>query len=57
MALRKIFEYKGNEVRGKWRKLHSEELYGFRFTPDISVITEKQIRRVGYVARIERGAY
>ena len=53
MELRKIFGHKGKEVGGKWRKLHSEELYGFHFPPDfIRVIKEKQIRRVGYVARM-----
>jgi hypothetical protein len=57
MALRKIFGHKGKEIRGKLRKLHSEELHGFHFPPDIiRVITEKQIRRDGYVARMERGA-
>jgi hypothetical protein len=58
MGLRKIFGHKGKEVRGKRRKLHSEELYGFHFPPDIiSVIKDKQSRRDGYVARMERGAY
>jgi hypothetical protein len=31
-----VFGYKEKEVRGKWRKLHSEELYGFHFPPDIT---------------------
>jgi len=35
MTLRKIFGYKGKELRGKGRKLHSEELYGFHFPTDI----------------------
>lgn len=41
--LRKIFGHKGKEEGEKWRKLHSEELYGFHFPPDIiRVIKEKR---------------
>jgi hypothetical protein len=58
MALRKIFGHKGKEVKSKWRILHIEKLYGFHFPPDIvRVIKEKHIRRVGYVACMDRGAY
>jgi hypothetical protein len=57
LALRKIFGHEEKEVRGKRRKLHSEELCGFHFPPDIiRVIKDKKIRRDGYVARMERGA-
>jgi hypothetical protein len=31
-VLRRIFRPKRDEVRGKWRRLHSEELYTLLFT-------------------------
>ena len=34
-ALRRIFEPKRNEVTGKWRKLHSEELNDLYSSPNI----------------------
>jgi hypothetical protein len=34
-VLRKIFGPKRDEVRGEWRKLHSEELHNLNSSPDI----------------------
>jgi hypothetical protein len=48
-----------NKVKGKWRKLHSEELHDLYCSPDIvRVIKSRRMRWVGHVARMEgRGAY
>jgi hypothetical protein len=34
-ALRRIFGPKRDEVKGEWRKLHSEELHNLYSSPDI----------------------
>jgi hypothetical protein len=34
-VLRRIFEPKGNEVIGGWRKLHTEELHNLYSSPNI----------------------
>jgi hypothetical protein len=34
-ALRRIFGPKRNEVTGKWRKLHNEQLHNLYSSPDI----------------------
>jgi hypothetical protein len=46
------------DVRGGWRKLHSEELYDFYPLPDgqknsIKVIKQRKVRMAGSVPRVE----
>jgi hypothetical protein len=51
--LRRIFGPKRDEVTGKWRKLHSEELNDLYCSPNIvRVIKSRRIRWVGHVARM-----
>jgi len=60
ILLRSIFGPKRNEVTGKWRKLHSEELDNVYSSPDIvRVIKVRRMRLAGDVARMgkRRGAY
>jgi hypothetical protein len=41
------------EVTGVWRRLHSEELHGFYFSPNIfRIIKSRRMGWAGYVARI-----
>jgi hypothetical protein len=35
-VLRRIYEPKGDEVVGGWRKLHNEELHNFHSSPNIT---------------------
>jgi hypothetical protein len=52
-VLRRIFGSMRDEVTGKWRKLHSGELYNLYSTPEI--ITQIKSRRIwwaGHVARM-----
>jgi hypothetical protein len=37
-VLRGIFRPKGEEVKGEWRKLHDEELYGLYCSPSVNII-------------------
>jgi hypothetical protein len=39
-GMRRIFGCKKEEVTGRWRKLHSEELHNFSFSQDIIRIRE-----------------
>jgi hypothetical protein len=49
--LRRKFVPKRDGVTGEWRKLHNEELYYLYRSPNIiSVIKQRRIRWVGYVA-------
>ena len=51
--LRKIFGPKRDEVTGKWRKLHNEELNDLYCSPNIiRVIKSRTIRLTGHVARM-----
>jgi hypothetical protein len=44
---------KGDEVTGKWRKLHNKELYALYCSPYITwVIKSRRIRWAGNVARV-----
>jgi hypothetical protein len=59
-ALRKIFGPKRDEVRGKWRKLHSKELNDLYSSPNtVRVIKSRRMRWARHVARIgdSRGVY
>jgi hypothetical protein len=59
-VLRKIFGPKRDEVTGKWRRLHKEELYELYCTPYIIyVIKPRDVRWARHVARMgdKRGTY
>jgi hypothetical protein len=52
-VLRKIFGPKRDEVTGKWRKLHNEELRDLYSSPSISrIIKSRRMRWAGHVARM-----
>jgi hypothetical protein len=52
-VLRRIFVAKGDEVTGKWRKLHNEELCDLYFLPSIiRIIKSRRMRWVGHAARM-----
>ena len=54
--LRKIFGPMRGEVTGVWRRLHSEELHGLYFSPNIfRIIKARRMGWAGYVARMGRG--
>jgi len=58
MVLRRIFGPRKDEVTGKWRRLHNEELNDLYSSPNIvRVIKSRRIRRAGHVGRMgeERG--
>jgi hypothetical protein len=59
-VLRRIFGPKRDEVTGKWRKLHSEELHNLYSSPDIiRQVKSRRIRWAVHVARmgVERKVY
>jgi hypothetical protein len=59
-VLRRIFEPKRDEVTGKWRKFHNEELHDMYSSPNIvRVIKSRRIKWVVYVAQTaeRRGVY
>jgi hypothetical protein len=59
-VLRRIFGHKRDDVSGKWRRLHNEELNDLYPLQDIiRVIKTRRMKRAGHVARMgERtGAY
>jgi hypothetical protein len=52
-VLRRIFGPKRDEVRGGWRKLHTEELHNLYSSPSITrVIKSRRMRWAGHVARM-----
>jgi hypothetical protein len=52
---RRIFGLKRDEVTGRWRKLHNEELRDLYSSPSIiRIIKSKRIRWAGHLARMER---
>jgi hypothetical protein len=59
-VLRRIYGPKRDELTGRWRKLHNEELHGlYSSTGIVRVIKARRIRWAGHVARMGkvRGAY
>jgi hypothetical protein len=53
---RRIFGSKRDEVMGKWRKLHNEELNDLYSSHNIvRVIKSRRMRGVVHVARMGRG--
>jgi hypothetical protein len=59
-VLRRIFGPKRDEVTGKWRKLHNEELNDLYSLPNfVRVVKSKRMRWAGHVARMgeDRGVY
>jgi hypothetical protein len=59
-VLRKVFGPKRDEVTGKWRKLHNEELNDLYSLPSIvRVVKSRRMRWAGHVARMgeERGVH
>jgi hypothetical protein len=54
--LRRIFEPKRDEITGKWRKLHNEELNNLYYSPNIvQVVKSRRMRWAGHVARMGEG--
>jgi hypothetical protein len=52
-VLRRVFGPKRDEVTGKWRKLHNEELNNLYSLPNIvRVVKSRRMRWVGHVARM-----
>ena len=58
-VLRRIFRPKRNEVTGKWRRLHNEELNDPYSSPNNARVTKSRMRWARHVARMEekRGVY
>jgi hypothetical protein len=55
-VFRRIFGSKREEVTGKWRKLHNEELNNLYSSPNIVWVTKsRRMRWAGHVARIGEG--
>jgi hypothetical protein len=53
MVLRRIIGLKGDEVTGRWRKLHNKELFDLYPSPSIiRMIKSIRMRWVGHVARM-----
>ena len=55
-VLRRVFGPKRDEVTGKWRKLHNEELSDLYSLPNIvRVVKSRRMRWAGHVARMGEG--
>jgi len=60
MVLRRIFGPRRDDVTGKWKRLHNEELNDLYSSPNIvRVIKSRRMGWAGHVARMseERGVY
>ena len=52
-VLREIFGSKRDDITGKWRRLHKEELYDLYFSQNIiRVIKSRRMRWAGHVKRL-----
>jgi hypothetical protein len=52
-VLSRIFGLKKDDLTGKWRKIHNEELYVLYSSPDIiRVVKSRRLRWAGHVARM-----
>jgi hypothetical protein len=52
-VLRRVFAPKRDEVTGKWRKLHNEELNDLYSLPStVRVVKSRRMRWAGHVARM-----
>jgi hypothetical protein len=52
-VLRRILAPKGDEVTGRWKKLHNEELRDLYSSPSIiRIIKSRRMRWAGHVARM-----
>jgi len=59
-CLRRVFGPKRDEVTGKWRKVHNEELNDMYSSPNIvRMIKSRRMRWAGHIARMgeRRGVY
>jgi hypothetical protein len=58
-VMRRIFEPKRDEVTGKWRRLHNEELNDLYSSPNIFRVIKSRMRWASNVAHIgeRRGVY
>jgi hypothetical protein len=56
IVLKRIFGPKRDEVKGEWRKLHTEELSDLYSLPNIvRVAKSRRMRWTGHVARMVEG--
>jgi len=55
-VFRRIFGPKRDEVRGKWRKLHNEEVDELYSIPNmVQVVKSRRMRWAGHVAHMGEG--
>ena len=54
-VLKRVFGPKRDEVTGKWRKLHNEELSDLYLLNILRVVKSRRMRWAGHVARMGEG--